>query len=124
MVDENALNDFRPTEDGGSEPCVPWPSQADQFICELKKVAESSSLGAAVPVTFRLHLVSLAFVDAYVQFSGSSRNKILNQIFDIGLEAIRKSPLMTDQLYDSINTIAGQIVSERSNGSDVETISE
>ncbi len=63
------------------------PTALDQLVSELEHVGSSKYTGAVVPVQTRLQAPLWSLVEALTQRAGTSRNKVMNQLVEVGLEA-------------------------------------
>ncbi len=63
-------------------------SAADQLASELQKEARSQYIGLLFPVPTRLTLDIYSMVEALTHRAGTSRNKMMNQLVEAGIEAV------------------------------------
>ena len=73
------------------------PTNLQMLVAEVKKSASSSYHGGYIQVPFRVEFVSYTRLEALVKHTGSSRNKIMNDLLRIGIETLAAS-LTTKQL--------------------------
>lgn len=66
------------------------PTAAQQLAVELLHQGKSQYVGLLFPVPTRLNLDLYSLVEALTHRAGSSRNKIMNQLVEAGIEAVLK----------------------------------
>ena len=66
------------------------PTAAQQLAAELSKTGKSQYLGLLFPVPTRLTINIYSMVEALTQRAGTSRNKLVNQLLETGIEAVMK----------------------------------
>lgn len=71
------------------EPAEPNPLQ--YLVAELQQQVKSESMGLPFPVSVRLESNIYGCVEAFAHQSGSSRNKIINQLLEIAIDATLSS---------------------------------
>lgn len=59
----------------------------DQLVSELSHTGKSQYLGILFPVPTRLQANLFGMVEALTHHAGTSRNKIMNQLVEVGIEA-------------------------------------
>ena len=84
------------------------PSTVDMFVSEISRSGESQYAGGVFPVQARLQASLYGFVEAFTAKAGTSRNKVLNQLIEIGIEEAMKS--LPPDVAAEIRGHAGQII--------------
>lgn len=76
------------------------PSSLDILLALLKKSGTTDYSGILFPVHTRLHGHLFGMVEAMTEQSGLSRNKLVNRILEVGIDATLKSlpPEMVEEL--------------------------
>lgn len=64
------------------------PSSLQMLVSELNHTGKSQYMGLLFPVPTRLKMESYALVEALTHHAGTSRNKIMNQLIEVGLESV------------------------------------
>jgi hypothetical protein len=67
------------------------PTNLQLLVAEVKKSASSSYHGGYIQVPFRIEFASYTRLEALVKHTGSSRNKIMNDLLRIGIETLAAS---------------------------------
>lgn len=67
------------------------PTSLQLLVAEVKKSATSSYHGGYIQVPFRIEFSSYTRLEALVKHTGSSRNKIMNDLLRIGLDNLYAS---------------------------------
>ena len=67
------------------------PTNLQMLVAEVKKSASSSYHGGYIQVPFRVEFASYTRLEALVKHTGSSRNKIMNDLLRIGIETLAAS---------------------------------
>lgn len=67
------------------EPVEPTPLQS--LVAELQHFGKSDYMGLLFPVSLRLQPSIYGLVEAFANQSGSSRNKVINQLLEIALDS-------------------------------------
>lgn len=79
---------------------TPSITALQQVVYELSNSGKSQYLGVLFPVHTRLKSPVFGMLTAFTEHSGSSRNHVVNQILEVGIEAILKS--LPDDIVDSL----------------------
>lgn len=80
---------------------------AYQLARELEHQGSSQYIGLLFPVPTRLSLDTYSMVEALTQRAGTSRNKVMNQLVDAGIEAVLAQ--LDDLVVMDIEKSAGRI---------------
>ena len=64
------------------------PTAAQQLAAELQQTGKSQYTGLLFPVPTRLTLNIYSMVEALTHRAGTSRNKLVNQLLETGIEAV------------------------------------
>lgn len=64
------------------------PSALDQLVSELNHSGKAQYVGLLFPITTRLQVDLYGMVEALTHHAGTSRNKIMNQVVEVGIQAI------------------------------------
>lgn len=64
------------------------PTAAQQLAAELQHTGKSQYTGLLFPVPTRLNLDIYSMVEALTHRAGTSRNKLVNQLLETGIEAV------------------------------------
>lgn len=91
-------------------PDVNEPTNLQLLVAEVKKSASSSYQGGYIQVPFRVELSSYTRLEALVKHTGSSRNKIMNDLLRIGLESLYSS--LDDKTIKTIFNVESAITSD------------
>lgn len=84
------------------------PATIDIFVSEITRLGESQYVGAVFPVQARLQAPLYGFVEAFTAKAGTSRNKVVNQLIEIGIEEALKA--LPPAVADEIRGHAGRII--------------
>lgn len=63
------------------------PTALHQLVSELNHSGKSQYLGLLFPVPTRLQANLYGMVEALTHHAGTSRNKLMNQLVDVGIQA-------------------------------------
>jgi hypothetical protein len=63
------------------------PTALDQLVSELNHSGKSHYVGLLFPVPTRLQVHLYGMVEAMTHQAGTSRNKLMNQLVEVGIEA-------------------------------------
>jgi len=63
------------------------PTALDQLVSELNHSGKSQYTGMLFPVHTRLQAPLYGLIEALTHHAGTSRNKVVNQLLEVGLEA-------------------------------------
>lgn len=66
------------------------PTAAQQLASELQHQGKSQYVGLLFPVPTRLTLNLYSMVEALTHRAGTSRNKLMNQLVEAGIESVLK----------------------------------
>lgn len=64
------------------------PTALDQLVSELNHYGKSQYIGLLFPVPTRLQVDSFTMVEALTHHAGTSRNKIMNQLVEVGIQEV------------------------------------
>ena len=84
------------------------PAKIDIFVSEITRLGKSQYVGAVFTVQARLQAMLYGFVEAFTAKAGTSRNKVLNQLIDIGIEEAMKA--LPPDVAAEIRGHAGQVI--------------
>lgn len=63
------------------------PSALDELVSELNHSGKSQYIGLVFPVPTRLQIDIYGMVEALTHHAGTSRNKMMNQLVEVGIQA-------------------------------------
>lgn len=63
------------------------PTALDQLVSELNHSGKSQYVGLLFPVPTRLQAQLYGMVEALTHHAGTSRNKLMNQLVEVGIQA-------------------------------------
>jgi hypothetical protein len=66
---------------------IPLPMALKQLVNELSHSGKSQYNGLLFPVPVRLQVNLYGMVEALTHHAGTSRNKLMNQLIDVGIQA-------------------------------------
>lgn len=84
------------------------PTALDQLVSELEHVGSSKYTGAVVPVQTRLQAHLWSLVEALTQRAGTSRNKVMNQLVEVGLQSTLDA--LPEDVALELNRVSGQLL--------------
>ena len=84
------------------------PSTVDMFVSEISRSGEPQYAGGVFPVQARLQASLYGFVEAFTAKAGTSRNKVLNQLIEIGIEEALKA--LPSDVAGEIRAHAGKVI--------------
>ena len=84
--------------------------KALKLLAEVKKSASSSYHGGYIQVPFRVELSSYTRLEALVKHTGSSRNKIMNDLLRIGIESLASQ--LDDEIIATLFKIEKEITAD------------
>lgn len=84
------------------------PSAAEQLASELSGTGKSQYTGLLFPVPTRLQLNIYSMVEALTHRAGTSRNKLMNQLLQAGIEAVMNE--LDDEAAMDIRENANMVV--------------
>ena len=94
------------------------PAMIDIFVSEITRLGESQYIGAVFPVQARLQAPLYGFVEAFTAKAGTSRNKVLNQLIEIGIEEALKA--LPSDVAGEIRAHAGKIIMDNAKTSETD----
>ena len=80
------------------------------LLQKLKKSASSSYHGGYIQVPFRVEFASYTRLEALAKHTGSSRNKIMNDLLRVGIETLAAS--LDDETIETLFEIEASITSD------------
>lgn len=85
-----------------NEKFIEEPSALQQLVAELKHEGRSNTIGIQLAVSTRLDPPAFGMVAALTEMAGTSRNKLMNQLVEIGIESVLQqlSPDAVENLYN------------------------
>lgn len=86
------------------------PTNLQLLVAEVKKSASSSYHGGYIQVPFRVELSSYTRLEALVKHTGSSRNKIMNDLLRIGIESLASQ--LEDEIIATLFKIETEITAD------------
>lgn len=92
------------------KPQIAEPTALDEFVSELKQTGTSRYTGVLFPVHTRLQPKLFGLIEALTQHVGTSRNKVVNQLLEVGVEATLSA--LPDDLVEQLSQHASGAVSE------------
>ena len=99
------------------EQLIGEPTALDQLVSELSHSGKSQYLGLLFPVPTRLRVHLYGMVEALTHHAGTSRNKLMNQLVEVGIEATLKAlpETVVQQIQERADETIGVAV-ERNGG--------
>ena len=94
------------------------PAKIDIFVSEITRLGKSQYIGAVFPVQARLQAPLYGFVEAFTAKAGTSRNKVLNQLIEIGIEEAMKA--LPPEVAADIRGHAGKIIMDNAKTSETD----
>lgn len=85
------------------------PSALDQLVGDLSHSGKSQYSGVLFAVPTRLQADLYGMVEALTQHAGTSRNKIMNQLVQVGIEATLDA--LPNEIVTQLNKRAGEVIS-------------
>jgi hypothetical protein len=99
-------------------------SALDHFVGEIQQTGESKFVGLTFPVQTRLQANIYGLVEALTQRAGTSRNKVVNQLIEVGLEATFDA--LPEDVALELRRVSSQILyeamSNKDSGAETETM--
>lgn len=86
------------------------PKALDLLVSQLNHSGKSQYTGMLYPVHTRLEAQIYGLIEALTHHAGTSRNKVVNQILEVGLEATLSA--LSDDLVDDLHRRAGDVVND------------
>lgn len=86
------------------------PTALDQLATELNHSGKSQYTGMLVPVTTRLQVPLYGLIEALTHHAGTSRNKVVNQLLEVGLEATLS--VLPEDLVEDLRRRSGEVIHE------------
>ena len=86
------------------------PTALQELVSELNHTGKSQYNGLLFPVPTRLQINSYGLIEALTHHAGTSRNKLMNQIVEVGIEATLNS--LPDDVADSIRRRADEVIQQ------------
>jgi hypothetical protein len=84
------------------------PTALDQLVNELNHSGKSRYVGLLFPVPTRLTVDLYAMVEALTHQAGTSRNKMMNQLVEIGIQATLEA--LPEELVDQLRERACEVI--------------
>lgn len=84
------------------------PSALDQLVSELSHTGKSQYTGMLFPVPTRLQAHLYGLVEALTHHAGTSRNKLMNQLVEVGLQATLEA--LPEDLVRQLQERSGEIL--------------
>lgn len=86
------------------------PSPLEQLVSELNHDGKSQYIGLLFPVHTRLEPATFGMLEALTHHAGTSRNKLVNQLLDVGIAATLKA--LPGELVEKL-TIQAQLAENK-----------
>jgi hypothetical protein len=84
------------------------PTVLDQLVNELNHSGKSRYVGLLFPVPTRLTADLYAMVEALTHQAGTSRNKLMNQLVEIGIQATLE--VLPEEIVRQLRERAGEVL--------------
>lgn len=84
------------------------------LLAELGHSEKSHIKGVMFPVQTRLYPISYGYVEALTQRASTSRNKIMNQLIEIGLDTLLN--VLPEDLAKELNSRAAEVIQQSQKG--------
>lgn len=84
------------------------PTALDQLVTELNHSGKSQYIGVLFPVPTRLQLNLYGMVEALTHHAGTSRNKIMNQLVEVGIQATLDA--LPEEVVIQLQERCGQVI--------------
>ena len=91
-------------------------SALEHFVGEIQQTGESKFVGTTFPVQTRLQGNIYGLVEALTQRAGTSRNKVVNQLIEVGLEATFDA--LPEEVAIELRRVSSQILYEAMSNKD------
>ena len=86
------------------------PTALDQLLSELNHSGKSQYTGMLFPVRTRLQAPLYGLIEALTHHAGTSRNKVVNQLLEVGLEATLA--VLPEDLAEDLRRRSGEVIHE------------
>lgn len=86
------------------------PTSLDQLVSELNHSGKSQYTGVLFPVHTRLQAPLYGLIEALTHHAGTSRNKVVNQLLEVGLEATLAA--LPEDLAEDLRRRSGEVIHE------------
>lgn len=104
-------------ENPQQEELLDTPSALDLLVSELSHTSKSQYIGLVFPVPTRLQPQLFGYVEALTHRAGTSRNKLMNQLVEVGVNAtLQALPNNVRQQIEDSAAHAVQIAVEKNAG--------
>ncbi len=84
------------------------PTALDQLVSELNHSGKAQYMGLLFPVPTRLQVDLYGMIEALTHHAGTSRNKIMNQVVEVGVQAILNA--LPEDLARQLQERAAEVV--------------
>lgn len=84
------------------------PTALGQLVSELNHSGKSQYVGLLFPVPTRLQAHLYGMVEALTHHAGTSRNKLMNQLVEVGIQATLEA--LPEQLVSQLEERSGEII--------------
>ena len=84
------------------------PTALDQFVSELNHTGKSQYTGMLFPVPTRLSIDLYGMVEALTHHAGTSRNKVMNQLVEVGIQATLQA--LPDDVVENLQQSCSQTI--------------
>lgn len=84
------------------------PTALEQLVSELNHAGKSQYTGLLFPVPTRLQAHLYGMVEALTHHAGTSRNKLMNQLVEVGIQATLDA--LPEDLVLHLNRQAGDVI--------------
>lgn len=85
------------------------PTPLQQLVAELNHVGKSQYTGMLFPVPTRLQAHLFGLVEALTHHAGTSRNKMVNDLLEVGIQATIDA--LPEELASQLRERSGEIIS-------------
>ena len=84
------------------------PTALDQLVSELSHSGKSQYVGLLFPVPTRLQVNLFGMVEALTHHAGTSRNKLMNQLVEVGIDATLAA--LPEAVVQQLQERAGEVI--------------
>lgn len=84
------------------------PTALDQLVSELNHSGKSQYFGLLFPVPTRLQADLYGMVEALTHHAGTSRNKLMNQLVEVGIEATLEA--LPEEIVRQLQERSGEVI--------------
>lgn len=84
------------------------PTALDQLVSELNHSGKSLYVGLLFPVPTRLQAHLYGMVEALTHHAGTSRNKLMNQLVEVGIQATLEA--LPEEIVRQLQERSGEVI--------------